>query len=70
MESIGLRAEALPMRPLSPAQCVKEALAALQAGKAALIPGRTNRILKALVPPGVSRNMMGKMLAKARGIQL
>ena len=70
MDDLGFRVDELPMKPMSAGQCVEEALAALEAGKAHIIPGRTNRVMKALVPSSFSRNMMGKMLAKANGIQL
>jgi short-subunit dehydrogenase len=70
MDDLGFRADELPMKPMSAAQCVEEALKALEADKANIIPGRTNRVMKALVPSSFSRNMMGKMLAKANGIQL
>jgi len=54
------------MKPMSAEQCVAEALRALGANRATVVPGRINRLVSALVPSSVKRNMMGNMIAKAR----
>src|SRR5712664_378871 len=55
---------ALPMKPMSAERCVTEGLEALQANRAAYIPGLLNRIMNRLVPPSVAQKMEAKMLKK------
>jgi short-subunit dehydrogenase len=55
---------ALPMKPMSAERCVSEGLEALQANRAAYIPGVLNRIMNRLVPLSVSQRMEAKMLKK------
>jgi uncharacterized protein len=50
---------------MSVQQCVTEGLAALNANRATHIAGRMNRIMAALIPRSVMRQMMGAMLARA-----
>jgi hypothetical protein len=50
-----------PMKPMGVEQCVAEALAALQAGRATVVPGRLTRLLFALIPASVLRNQTAKM---------
>jgi short-subunit dehydrogenase len=52
------------MKPMSAEGCVTEGLAALQANRAAYIPGLLNRIMNRLVPPSVAQKMEAKMLKK------
>jgi len=65
LEKLGLRRDKLPMKPLSVERCVSKALRALNANRATVLPGRIYRILDALVPVSISRNMAGKMFAQA-----
>jgi short-subunit dehydrogenase len=62
---LGLAPESMPMKPMKAAQCVSEGLMALQENRSVIIPGRTNRILKTIVPASVTREMMKKMFMKA-----
>jgi short-subunit dehydrogenase len=58
----GLDPENMPMKPMSAAQCVSEALRALQRNRSLCLPGATNRLMTALIPTGVARIMMGRMI--------
>lgn len=53
-----------PIKPMSPAQCVAEGLAALQVNLATHIVGRTNRIMAALIPRPVATRMYGSLAAQ------
>jgi short-subunit dehydrogenase len=43
---------------------VREGLQALSANRPTLIPGRMNRMMRAIVPPSVTRSMMMRMFDK------
>lgn len=58
----GLDPATMPMKPMSPRQCVAEALRAIQDNRSLCLPGAMNRLMNALVPVGVARAMMGKMI--------
>ena len=58
----GLDPATMPMKPMSTAQCVSEALRALQKNRSLCLPGTTNRIMSALIPTAIARTMMGKMI--------
>jgi uncharacterized protein len=62
---LGLDPRTMPMKPMSAEQCVQEGLAALATNRATHIPGRTNRVMNAIMPAAVARRMMGKMLSNA-----
>jgi uncharacterized protein len=70
MGDLGFKPGDSPMKPMAVAPSIAATLKALKAGKAHIIPGWVNRVMNAVVPASVSRNMFGKMLAKANGIQL
>jgi len=53
---------------MSAKQCVTEALSGLNQNKPEVIPGMINRLINALAPASVGRNMMAKMLAKSMGL--
>lgn len=55
---------------LSVERCVSKALRALNANRSTVLPGRIYRILDALVPVSISRNMAGKMFAQAGRVEL
>jgi uncharacterized protein len=63
---LGLTPESMPMRPMTPEQCASEGLGALQANRSMMIPGRMNRILKAVIPASMRRAMMVRMFTRAR----
>jgi short-subunit dehydrogenase len=54
-----------PMKPLGAQQCVTEALQALSAGRATVVPGRLTRLLFALIPASVIRNQTARMFEAA-----
>jgi uncharacterized protein len=62
IQKFGLTPETMPMKPMSTEQCVSEALSAFLKGRSLCLPGRMNRLVSALIPDGVMRTMMGKML--------
>jgi uncharacterized protein len=54
----------MPMKPMSPQQCVAEGLAALSANRATHIPGRLNRIMAAVMPRSLATRMYGSMMRR------
>jgi short-subunit dehydrogenase len=64
MAELGLDPGKMPIPPMMPDQCVREALRALVRNKARCIPGRVNRVTAALVPPALTRSMMARMLSR------
>jgi short-subunit dehydrogenase len=62
LSRFGLDPASMPMKPMSPKQCVGEALRALQRNQSLCLPGAMNRIMSALIPAGIARIMMGKMI--------
>jgi short-subunit dehydrogenase len=65
---LGFNKNTMPMRPITVEQCVKEALHALSANKASIMPGLKFRITNALVPESFSRKMTGDLMKKNNGI--
>ena len=63
LKRIGI--EKPPMKPLSVEQCVAEALHALNANQATIVPGRLIRLMVALVPASVAREQTAKMFEAA-----
>lgn len=61
---LGLDPDKLPMPPMAPDVCARDALRALERNRARCIPGRLNRVTTALVPATVTRSMMSRMLAR------
>lgn len=64
LADFGLNPDALPIPPMAPRVCVREALRALERNRARCIPGRINRVTAALVPPALTRSMMSRMLLR------
>lgn len=64
LAELGLDPDKLPIPPLTPDDCVREALRALQRNRANCIPGRINRVSAALVPAALTRSMMSRLLAR------
>ncbi len=54
----------MPMKPMSPQQCVAEGLAALSANRATHIPGHLNRFMAAVMPRSLATRMYGSMMAR------
>lgn len=61
---LGLDPEKMPISPMAPDVCAREALRALARNRARCIPGRVNRATAALVPAAVTRSMMSRMLSR------
>jgi short-subunit dehydrogenase len=61
---LGFTRENVPMQPLSVEQCVSEALSALSKNKTTVLPGLKFRIMNALVPGSLSRDITGKIMRK------
>jgi short-subunit dehydrogenase len=66
---LGLDPEKLPISPMAPDVCAREALRALARNRASCIPGRINRVTAALVPAAVTRSMMSRMLSRPTAIK-
>jgi uncharacterized protein len=67
LDKLGFSAADMPMKPMPVEQCVAEGLAALNANRAAHLTGRLNRLMIALIPPAITRKMLGTMIH--RGVQ-
>jgi short-subunit dehydrogenase len=65
IDKFGLTPEAMPMKPMSVEQCAREGLEALAKNRATWLSGRTNRVMRTLMPRALSRALMGRMLIKA-----
>ena len=61
---LGFTRENVPVQPLSVEQCVSEALWALSKNKTTVLPGLKFRIMNALVPGSLSRDITGKIMRK------
>jgi uncharacterized protein len=66
---LGLTPESMPMKPMKPEQCASEGLEALVANRSVMIPGRMNRIMKAVIPTSITRAMMARMFTKALAVK-
>ncbi|OBG20125.1 SDR family oxidoreductase [Mycobacterium sp. 852002-51057_SCH5723018] len=64
LAELGLDPDKLPIPPMTPDNCAREALRALQRNRANCIPGRVNRVSAALVPAALTRSMMSRMLSR------
>ena len=62
MAELGLDPDKMPIPPMKPEDCAREALRALARNRARCIPGRINRATAALAPPALTRSMMARML--------
>jgi short-subunit dehydrogenase len=67
IRKFGLDPATMPLKPMSTAQCVSETLRAFRKGRSSFLPGRTNRILRALIPSFIMRVMMGRMIGQTLG---
>lgn len=66
IEKLGFTKADMPMKPVSVQQCVGEALAALNANKLSVMPGRLYRVMNALIPASMSRRMTGEMMKRSK----
>jgi len=65
---LGFTLKNSPVSPISVVQCVEESLFALAKNKATVLPGLKFRIMNALTPASVSREMSGKIMKKNNNI--
>ncbi len=68
LAKFGLDPKTMPIKPMKVDQTVAEGLNALAANRAIIIPGRMNRIMRAILPTTVTRSMMMKMFEKMPAI--
>jgi short-subunit dehydrogenase len=64
LEKFGFDPKTMPMKPMSVEQCVSEGLSGLLKNRSRIVPGRLNRIMNALVPASLARQMEADMLGK------
>src|ERR1700740_3266526 len=64
LEKFGLDPNTMPLKPMSVEQCVSEGLSGLLKNRSRIVPGRLNRIMNALVPASLARQMEADMLGK------
>ena len=64
LAKFGLEAKTMPIEPMKVDQAVAEGLNALAVNRAIIIPGRMNRIMRAILPATVTRSMMMRIMAK------
>jgi len=65
---LGFTKKNTPLQPVSVEQCVSEALSALSKNKITVLPGLKFRIMNALTPASLSREITGKIMKKNNGI--
>jgi short-subunit dehydrogenase len=63
LEKLGI--ENPPIKPVSVEQCVSETLRALNANRAAIVPGRLIRLMSAILPTSLARSQTAKMFEEA-----
>jgi hypothetical protein len=68
LAKFGFDPKTMPMKPMKVDQVVTEGLKALAASRAIIIPGRMNRIMRAILPASFTRSMLAKMFEKMHGI--
>ncbi|HEV7346026.1 MAG TPA: SDR family NAD(P)-dependent oxidoreductase [Devosia sp.] len=65
IDKMGLRSSAMPMKPMTVAQCVGEGLAGLRRNRMTVLPGRLYRIMNRLMPAGLVRSMTANMMRQS-----
>jgi short-subunit dehydrogenase len=65
IDKMGFTRNAMPVKPMPVERCVQEALAALGANRASIMPGRLYRIMNRLMPASLSRRMTATMMLKS-----
>jgi len=64
LAKFGLDPKTMPIKPMKVDQAVAQGLNALAVNRAIIIPGRMNRIMRAILPATVTRSMMMRIMAK------
>ena len=64
LAELGLDPDKMPISPMLPNDCAREALRALARNRARCIPGRINRVTAALAPPALTRSVMARILSR------
>ena len=65
---LGFTLKNTPVQPISVEQCVRESLVAISKNKTTVTPGLKFRIMNALTPGSLSREMAGKIMRKNNNI--
>lgn len=65
---LGFDPKTMPMRPMNARAVALEGLKALSANQPIIVPGRMNRIMRAIVPTSVTRSMLTKMFERMPAI--
>jgi short-subunit dehydrogenase len=60
----GLDPKSMPMKPMLASQAAREGLKALSGNRPSIVPGRMNRIMRAILPASVTRPMLMRMFEK------
>ncbi|HEY2531215.1 MAG TPA: SDR family NAD(P)-dependent oxidoreductase [Xanthobacteraceae bacterium] len=68
LAKFGMDPKTMPMKPMKVDQVVAEGLKALAANRPIIIPGRMNRIVRAVLPSSFTRSMLAKMFEKMPAI--
>lgn len=64
LAQLGLDPDKMPISPMSPDDCAREALRALARNRSRCIPGRMNRVIAALAPPELTRSVMARIMSR------
>jgi len=64
LAKFGLDAKSMPMKPMKVNQVVTEGLKALASNQPLIIPGRMNRIMRAILPSSLTRSVLASMFEK------
>jgi short-subunit dehydrogenase len=68
LAELGLDPDKMPISPMAPDDCAREALRALARNRARCVPGRMNRIT-ALAPPALTRSVVARMLLRPNQVK-
>jgi short-subunit dehydrogenase len=64
LAKFGLDPRTMSLKPMQAGQAAREGLEALSTNRALMIPGRMNRIARAILPASFTRSMLAKMFEK------
>ena len=65
IDKMGFARSAMPLKPMPAERCAREALVALNANRASIMPGRLYRIMNRLMPASLSRKMTATLMLKS-----
>jgi uncharacterized protein len=68
LAKFGLDPKSMPMKPMKVDQVVSEGLHALATNRAIIIPGRVNRVMRAILPSTLTRSVLATMFEKMPAI--